>query len=239
MTTNPHSNQKLTLRDLLKRIAPPLVVYRASLIPAIASEFTCSRRTVLRKLKEGFRHQFIRGSKNGRLVLTQKGIAFYRRTAPIFPSTRFEAMNRGAVKGGRIDGLGACGCGTCESFETPVTDCRWPLSLDSDTPPIRGVVCRRHVGLPVEQVQNDCQGTITTLYHSFWPVVSKMPRLSNWPDRNLPFDYARSEVIRFVMHHCGIGLAMAIGIFYLAIHRGVVAFDAASMTWAGAKGGCR
>jgi len=39
---------------------------------------------------------------------------------------------------GRIDGLGACGCGTCESFEIPVMDCPRSLSLDMDTPSRKG-----------------------------------------------------------------------------------------------------
>ena len=250
---NPHSNQKLTLRDLLKRIVPPLVVYRASLIPAIASEFTCCRRTVLRKMSEGFRQQFLRVCKNDRLVLTQKGIAFSEGTAPFFSSTRFSPTNRGAVKGGRFAGLVCSGCGAYTECAALVNTSCHPSSRDKRHPLYKGVVCRRHVGPDVEQFQNDFQrslphpnqspndqvSNITALYCSFWPIMSNMPRLLNWPDRSLPFDYAHSEVVRFAMHRCGIGLAMAVELFYLAIDQGVISFDSASMMWAGVKGGSR
>ena len=33
----------------------------------------------------------------------------------------------------------------------------------------------------------------------YWPEVEDMPPLSHWPDRNQPFDYARSEVIAFIV----------------------------------------
>ena len=82
-------------------------------------------------------------------------------------------------------------------------------------------------------------GAVTAIYRRFWPIMTKMPKLSHWPDRSIPFDYARSEVIRFTMRRCGIGLVMAVGIFHLAIDQKVISFDAASKTWAGVKGGAR
>lgn len=252
MMTNPHSNSKLTLKDLLLRVAAPLPVDRRSLGAALASKFGCCNRTVQRRLREGFRQQFLRSSKNGRLAVTQKGRDFIAEEPSFLepPSYRpEEPPHRGAL----LDELTCCGLGCC-SVATATTNARCHhSSCVSDTPPIRGVVCRRPARPAIGQVREDGhrsgprplksntgdESATATLYHSFWPIMSKMPRLSNWPDRNRSFDYARSEVIQFVMHHCGIGLAMAIGIFYLAIHRGVIFFDAKSMTWAGVEGGCR
>ena len=77
----------------------------------------------------------------------------------------------------------------------------------------------------------------TLVSGGYQTTMSRMPRLSHWPDRNEAFDYGRSEVIRFVMQHCGIGLVMAVGIFHLACAEGVISFDPGSKTWAGVEGG--
>jgi hypothetical protein len=42
--------------------------------------------------------------------------------------------------------------------------------------------------------------TLETLYrHRVWGVVSKMPGLSNWPDRGQDWDIEKSEVARWLM----------------------------------------
>ncbi|XHR30387.1 MAG: hypothetical protein ACFUZC_07460 [Chthoniobacteraceae bacterium] len=81
-----------------------------------------------------------------------------------------------------------------------------------------------------------CSALVSDDHHA---TMARMPRLAHWPDRNLPFDYDRSEVIRFIMAHFGSGLVVAVGIFHLAANQGVILFDPASKTWAGVEGGAR
>jgi len=70
-------------------------------------------------------------------------------------------------------------------------------------------------------------------------MLADMPALSHWPDRSLPFDYGRSEVIAFIMARCGVGLRTAVRIFDSASHKGVIRFSRDSKLWCGTKGGAR
>lgn len=240
----------MTLKDLLRRIAPPLVVYRESLIPAIASEFACSTRTVVRKMKEGFRNHFLAASKNGRLSLTQKGIAFIE-GEPLFSDVSSSPFEEPPHKGTLINRITSWGGGNYNAATAMAKSCRQPSSCDCDTPLYKGVVCRRHAGPEIEQANEASQLAkprpkklpggrwvmVTAAYRPFWPIMAKMPTLSHWPDRNLPFDYSRSDVIRYTMQHCGVGFAVALRVFDSARNQKVVLFDAASKTWVGVKGG--
>ena len=64
-----------------------------------------------------------------------------------------------------------------------------------------------------------------------------MPALSHWPDRDQPFDYARSEVIAHIRERFGVSLDLAIRIFHYAKSKGMVRFDRESRLWCGTKGG--
>lgn len=123
--------------------------------------------------------------------------------------------------------------------------------MDTDTPLYKGVRCPQPASASGERSRNESQhpqpqprksnhakeSYLVNRYRCCWPIVAKMPPLSNWPDRSLSFDYGRSDVIQFIMQRCGIDPAAAVGIFHLAMGLGVIVFDAASKTWVGVKGG--
>lgn len=64
-----------------------------------------------------------------------------------------------------------------------------------------------------------------------------MPPLTHWPDRSQPFDYARSEVIAFIMSRCGVPQSTAVRIFNSANDKGVIRFNRDTKLWCGVKGG--
>ena len=66
-----------------------------------------------------------------------------------------------------------------------------------------------------------------------------MPVLAHWPDRDEPFDYARSEVIAYVRDRFGVTMDDAIRIFNYARYKKVVIFDPITKHWCGTKGGAR
>lgn len=240
MTMKMLTKQKLTLKDLIRHVVDSPPACRHTLIAALAPKFNCSARTVVRCLREGFRLHLLAAAKNGRLFVTKKGTAFILDQPPFFKRPLIASSIRGSDNRGLIGSLRRCRCGTSATRVPVENDCPSTRCMDMDTPLYKGVHCPQPARPALGRVKADGhESVIATLYHSFWPIVSKMPPLSNWPDRNRPFDYARSEVIQFVMHHCGIGLAMAIGIFYLAIDHGMVSFEAKSMTLAGVEGGHR
>ena len=76
-----------------------------------------------------------------------------------------------------------------------------------------------------------------TPYRKFWLVMETMPPLSHWPDHNIPFDYARSDVIQFIMAECGVPLETAIRVWNSARYKGVIKFDPESRLWSGVEGG--
>lgn len=59
--------------------------------------------------------------------------------------------------------------------------------------------------------------------------VSKMPRLSHWPDRTQPFEYKNSEVINWILSMP----ELPKWIFDKARTCGAIKFDPESETWIG------
>jgi hypothetical protein len=65
----------------------------------------------------------------------------------------------------------------------------------------------------------------------FAPLES-MPALSHWPDRTVAFDYARSEVILFIMRECEVdNIRHAVSLFRQAKDSRLIVF--ANGTWRG------
>lgn len=64
-----------------------------------------------------------------------------------------------------------------------------------------------------------------------------MPTLSHWPDRSLPFDYERSEVIAHICERFGVSLDLATRIFHYAKRKGVIRFNHKTKLWCGVEGG--
>lgn len=62
-----------------------------------------------------------------------------------------------------------------------------------------------------------------------------MPELSHWPDRERPFDIARSGVIAFIMARCDVGQKTAVRIFDSARRKGVIAYNHETGLWRGVK----
>jgi hypothetical protein len=73
----------------------------------------------------------------------------------------------------------------------------------------------------------------------YWPLLADMPVLAHWPNRDEPFDYARSEVIAWVRDRFGVTMDDAIRIFNYARYKKVVIFDPITKLWCGTKGGAR
>jgi hypothetical protein len=74
-------------------------------------------------------------------------------------------------------------------------------------------------------------------YRPFWLILETMPPLSHWADRSKPFDYAHSDVIRFIMSRCNIPLETAIQVWNSARYKHVIKFDPESRLWSGVEGG--
>lgn len=66
------------------------------------------------------------------------------------------------------------------------------------------------------------------LYRAF----SLMPSLSHWPDRTQPFDYAKSEVVAFLVDQ-GATAEQAKAAFEAVSSKGVIRFDPATKLWTG------
>ena len=74
-------------------------------------------------------------------------------------------------------------------------------------------------------------------YRQFWPIVATMPSLSHWPNREEPFDYAKSEIIRFIMAQCGVPLNVAVRVWNSVRINDVIKFDPELRLWSGVGGG--
>lgn len=70
-----------------------------------------------------------------------------------------------------------------------------------------------------------------------WPLLADMPPLSHWPDRDLPFDHANSQVLAYVRDRFGISMDLAIRVFNYANAKKVIRFNRETRLWSGVKGG--
>lgn len=62
--------------------------------------------------------------------------------------------------------------------------------------------------------------------------MASMPVLNHWPDRSIPFDHAKSEVLQFIAKH-GVDLKEAQLIFGGAGAKGLIVFDQETKLWKG------
>ena len=70
-----------------------------------------------------------------------------------------------------------------------------------------------------------------------WAALEDMPPLSHYPNRDVPFDFANSDVVWFIIDTCGVDMEFAIRIYESARAKGVIKFDPETRLWSGVKGG--
>ena len=78
--------------------------------------------------------------------------------------------------------------------------------------------------------------TRTSPYEHLWPELAYMPELDHWPDRPIPFEPDRSQVLNFIVEGYRCDLREAECIFRAARHAGVIRFNQLAKLWCGAKG---
>ena len=74
-------------------------------------------------------------------------------------------------------------------------------------------------------------------YKHLWPELAYMPALDHWPDRPMPFEPERSQVLAFIVEGYGTDLQEAGRIFQSVRDAGVIRFNPATRQWCGVKGG--
>ncbi len=124
-------------------------------------------------------------------------------------------------------------------ISTDISDAAVTDTIDT-TPPLGGVCVIMSVGSKRRETEEPTQPKKRRPIYAprkYWPILAEMPPLSHWPDRDQPFDHARSEVIAFIMARCDVPQRTAIRIFDSANHRGVIKFDHETRLWCGTKGG--
>jgi hypothetical protein len=67
----------------------------------------------------------------------------------------------------------------------------------------------------------------------YWPIVARMPSLSHWPDKPLPFTKERSEVLHFIRLQCQVSLDVAAQVFTSCSQNKIITFSKITRLWRG------